>query len=71
MAKVIRTTIDEKGNIVSDLNGFVGDECVAEEQRFKRDLAQFGLILEEISRQRKTNESHQLEATPNPIRIKQ
>lgn len=45
MAKIIRTIIDETGDIISDLSGFFGDECAQEEERFRQDLAQYGLIL--------------------------
>ena len=57
MAKVIRTVIDEQGNITSDLSGFVGSECVAEEERFRQDLAQYGLVLRAQGTKRKDPEN--------------
>ncbi len=57
MAKFIRTIIDGQGNITSDLSGFAGDECIAEEERFRGDLAQFGLLLSLRERQRKVTEN--------------
>ena len=57
MAKVIRTIIDERGNITSDLSGFSGNECVAEEERFRQDLAQYGLVLHARNRKRKDAEN--------------
>ena len=57
MAKVIRTIIDGQGNVTSDLSGFYGDECAAEEDRFRQDLAQYGLILRSRNSKRKTEEA--------------
>lgn len=45
MTKIIRTVIDERGNVTTDLSGFAGDECVTEEERFRHNMAQYGLVL--------------------------
>ncbi|HOF39874.1 MAG TPA: hypothetical protein PLD73_07355 [Candidatus Hydrogenedentes bacterium] len=57
MAKVILTEIDEQGNVTSDLSGFEGNECVAEEERFRRDLAEYGLVLSTRNQRRKPAEN--------------
>jgi hypothetical protein len=43
MAKIIRTTIDPEGNVHVDLDGFIGEECRAEDRRLHESLAQLGL----------------------------
>lgn len=43
--KTITTDIDEYGNFVADFSGFEGDECLHEEERFRRELEALGLIV--------------------------
>ncbi len=57
MTKIIRTVIDEQGNVTTDLSGFVGNECLAEEERFRRDLADYGLVLHTQNQRRKPAEN--------------
>lgn len=60
MSKVIRTIIDEKGDIVTDMSGFNGEECVAEEERLRKELSQYGVILhrEQLQRKATSNNAH-------------
>jgi len=53
MAKVIRTTVDAEGNVGTDLSGFAGKECEAEEDRLCRGIARFGLLVQAESKARK------------------
>jgi len=43
--KSITTDIDEYGNFEADFSGFQGDECLHEEERFRRELEALGLIV--------------------------
>jgi hypothetical protein len=57
MAKVIRTIIDSKGNVVVDFSGFVGDECAVQNARLHDGLAQLGLAVDERSVVRKRQDN--------------
>lgn len=59
--KTITTDIDESGNFVTDFSGFDGDECLHEEERFRRELAALGLVVmpESTARHRPTAETSQ------------
>lgn len=46
MPRIIRTTIDPNGNLSLDLEGYVGEDCVAEERRLRDGLAALGLVVE-------------------------
>ena len=41
--KTIKAIVDEKGNVHVDFVGYVGEECAAAEEAFRRALAEFGL----------------------------
>ena len=45
MPKTITTAIDENGNITTDVTGFPGHACLAEEDRLRKELASFGMVL--------------------------
>ena len=45
MPKIIKTTVDADGNVQLDFCGFVGNECVGEEQRMRDELAHLGLYI--------------------------
>lgn len=52
MSKAIQTTVDAEGNVRLDLVGFVGEECVGEESRFRRGLTELGLGVQAVTGQR-------------------
>jgi len=45
MSKFIITDIDENGNVTTDFSGFLGDACLEEEHRLRRELAECGMFL--------------------------
>ena len=45
MSKLIITDIDENGNVTTDFSGFIGDACLEEEQRLRRELAECGMLV--------------------------
>lgn len=51
--KVIRAVIDAKANVHVDFLGYVGEECAAAEEAFRRALAEFGLAINVLSLKRK------------------
>ena len=57
MPRIIRTVVSPEGNIHADFSGFVGDECAAEEERMRRDLAELGLVVEVTAMQEKAAEA--------------
>lgn len=69
MAKVIRTAVDAEGNVTIAFSGFVGSECEAEENRLRRDLAQYGLSAypKRVERRNGVVSIRQRTATPRPL----
>ena len=55
MAKLIRATVDDKGDVALDFSGFVGNDCLREEQKLSQDMAELGISLREAIRQRKVS----------------
>jgi len=45
MPKLIITDIDENGNVTTDFSGFLGDACLEEEHRLRRELAECGMLV--------------------------
>ena len=43
--KLITVEIDENGNVSADFSGFIGDACLEEEQRLRRELAECGMLV--------------------------
>lgn len=51
--KTIKAIVDPKGNVHVDFVGYVGEECAAAEEAFRRALAEFGLRVTVIALRRK------------------
>jgi hypothetical protein len=52
MSKTIQTTVGAEGNVRLEFAGFIGQECVAEESRIRRGLAELGLGVQAVTGQR-------------------
>jgi hypothetical protein len=53
MPKIIKTVIEPNGDVHTDFDGFVGDDCAIEEARLREELAALGLFVEPKHKQRK------------------
>ena len=66
MAKKIAVALSNDGRLLTDFDGFVGDDCLEEAERLRQELTKLGIKLEDVVLKRKAPQIPEVTPTYMP-----